>query len=382
MDPGQLDYAPPKNWQDFEDLCHRLWRYEWDCKDIQKHGRSGQEQMGVDIYGIPSGKTQYRGIQCKLKSRQGGVATQLTRTEIEREVAEAEKFNPPLAQLIIATTAPSDTKIQEIVRELSASQIAEGKFAIEIYSWQEILHRIVNYPELLKLIAPSATAQHAPLLDLRLVHPANGTYVLPAARDKMKDVGERKKDIEETAQKCGALKAAINDLLCLHSAETSFLRQVPVVLSLSNGGQQPANDIEVELSFLTDYAVSTSRNDGKPRLTLLSSSREDCENKTDKFKLVDLVYSSQWYPPARPENILPAYSTGQESLPVYEVSGQKRGFRARLKKLKHGKSINLQCVFVSFDYATTADVEIEYKVFADNMSLMSNGKLWVRVHDG
>jgi hypothetical protein len=381
MDPGQLDFAPPKNWQDFEDICHQLWRREWDCKGIQKHGRTGQKQKGVDIYGVPSGKSEFCGIQCKLKSRQGGELTQLTSSEIEQEVAEAESFEPPLAQLVIATTAPSDIKIQEFVRKLSASRTAKGKFAVEVYSWQEILLRIVNYPELLKLIAPATPQPLAPSLELKLTHPAAGTYAIPAARDRAKDLGERKKDIEEAAQKCGQLRAALNDLLCLHHAETSFLRQVPIILSLSNRGQQPADDIEVELSFLRDDEVSTSRNDGKPKLTLLTCGQEDWEKETDKFKLVSLIYKSRWYPPAKPENALPSYSPGEESLQVHKADGQKRQFRARLKKLKQGKSINLQCFFVSFHYAASSDIEIEYNIFADNMPFVANGKISVRVDD-
>ena len=45
---------PPANWNDFEDLCHKLWRSIWGDPNTQKHGRKGQAQHGVDIYGKPS----------------------------------------------------------------------------------------------------------------------------------------------------------------------------------------------------------------------------------------------------------------------------------------------------------------------------------------
>ena len=45
---------PPANWNDFEDLCHKLWRSIWGDPNTQKHGRRGQAQHGVDIYGKPS----------------------------------------------------------------------------------------------------------------------------------------------------------------------------------------------------------------------------------------------------------------------------------------------------------------------------------------
>ena len=57
----------PSNWQDFESLCKKLWGEIWNCPEIKKNGRSGQIQLGVDIYGVPAGKSRYCGIQCKAK---------------------------------------------------------------------------------------------------------------------------------------------------------------------------------------------------------------------------------------------------------------------------------------------------------------------------
>jgi hypothetical protein len=51
MDMQQLILHPPRDWQVFEDLCRALWEREWRCATIQQHGRSGQTQLGVDIYG-------------------------------------------------------------------------------------------------------------------------------------------------------------------------------------------------------------------------------------------------------------------------------------------------------------------------------------------
>jgi len=154
MEPQQLDLAPPKNWQDFEDLCHALWELEWSCPTIQKHGRSGDNQSGVDIYGKPAGDRRYHGIQCKVKSRQGTKLPKLTRREIEAEIEEAKKFEPPLAQLIIATTAPSDKKIQKFAREVSAKHAAIGLFSVDVLSWHEIQLRIAKYPELVERLLP------------------------------------------------------------------------------------------------------------------------------------------------------------------------------------------------------------------------------------
>ena len=71
----------PENWQDFERLCKKLWGEIWNCSDtIMRHGRNGQSQCGVDIYGTPNGGIEYYGIQCKGKDNY--TQAQLTTKEI------------------------------------------------------------------------------------------------------------------------------------------------------------------------------------------------------------------------------------------------------------------------------------------------------------
>lgn len=128
----------PQNWQDFEELCLRIWRDEWSCPEIIKNGRLGQKQFGVDVYGIPEGKQGYYGIQCKLM-HEGGV---ITEGEIETIVREAEQFSPTLYSMYIATTARKDATIEEIVRLRNTERLKLGKFGINIFFWEDIELRI------------------------------------------------------------------------------------------------------------------------------------------------------------------------------------------------------------------------------------------------
>lgn len=41
----------PNTWQEFEALTYDLFRREWKTDDAHMHGRSGQQQHGVDVYG-------------------------------------------------------------------------------------------------------------------------------------------------------------------------------------------------------------------------------------------------------------------------------------------------------------------------------------------
>lgn len=54
--PIQSEYRPPKSWEEFEDLCADLYVLIWKDPETQKHGRQGQPQGGIDIYGKRVGK--------------------------------------------------------------------------------------------------------------------------------------------------------------------------------------------------------------------------------------------------------------------------------------------------------------------------------------
>lgn len=127
----------PKNWQDFESLCKKLWGEIWKIQDtIKKNGRAGQPQSGVDIYGIPSGQMSYWGIQCKGKD--DFLKSKLTREEIDQEINKALSFNPPLAGFIFATTASKDVAIEEYIRLKDIENRTSGGFQILLFCWEDI----------------------------------------------------------------------------------------------------------------------------------------------------------------------------------------------------------------------------------------------------
>ncbi|WP_289161335.1 hypothetical protein [uncultured Parabacteroides sp.] len=128
----------PENWQDFEKLCKKLWGEVWDCSDtIQRNGRSGQKQCGVDVYGLPKGEIAYYGIQCKGKDDYTN--SQLTEKEIDAEIEKALNFKPKLKRFLFATTANKDVLIEEYIRERNILHIQKGLFEIYLSSWEDIV---------------------------------------------------------------------------------------------------------------------------------------------------------------------------------------------------------------------------------------------------
>ena len=67
-----VELPPPESWKEFEALCCDLWRRLWNDPATQRHGRQGQPQQGVDVFGRPERGGEWAGVQCKLKSQLAG----------------------------------------------------------------------------------------------------------------------------------------------------------------------------------------------------------------------------------------------------------------------------------------------------------------------
>lgn len=134
---SSMNIPPPKSWEEFEDICLSSFKLRWTSPNLTKHGRQGQAQNGVDIYGDDY-LGVFVGVQCKKYD------LELTKKTIEIEIESAEKFKPELKGFFIATTAPSDAKIQSAVRLISEKRVAAGKFPVGIFFWNDIVQDLAN----------------------------------------------------------------------------------------------------------------------------------------------------------------------------------------------------------------------------------------------
>lgn len=170
---ANLTFTPPTYWEEFEDLLLDLFRAEWNDPHTQKHGRSGQSQHGVDVYGQPDQKEKWAGVQAKKKDRLA--ASTVTVRELVSEVNKAKKFMPQLSEFILATTGKRDKNIQEKARLLTEAHQKEGLFRVHVYSWEDIedlLHKHLDickrrYPELFPkdgLVEAVDRIEHAQML--------------------------------------------------------------------------------------------------------------------------------------------------------------------------------------------------------------------------
>ncbi|MDV3636992.1 hypothetical protein [Elizabethkingia meningoseptica] len=146
-----VNIHPPKNWQDFETLCLKMWGEIWNIPhEIEFNSDNSQGQNGVDIYGPIDNGLKYNGIQCKNKKLNliDGKPNRISIQDIQAEIEKAKSFIPSLNKLIIATSLPKDQKIEEYVRTQSIKNIENGNFSIQICFWEFFERKLVEFPNI------------------------------------------------------------------------------------------------------------------------------------------------------------------------------------------------------------------------------------------
>lgn len=160
---SSLNIPTPKNWDEFEDICLSSFKLRWTSPNLTKYGRQGQAQNGIDIYGEDN-LGRFVGIQCK------NYELELTTKVVEEEIEKAEKFKPEVKAFFIATTAPSDTKIQSAIRLISGKRVAADKFPVGIFFWNDIIQELANNE--------AVFGKHFPQLNIKGTNTQNGQKLI------------------------------------------------------------------------------------------------------------------------------------------------------------------------------------------------------------
>lgn len=134
---------PVAYWQDFEDLIKRLFQSKYPGEIVQKYGRSGQYQAGIDVYV----STIDVGVQCKKKDQLAG--SSLGIKEIQVEVKKALQHSPPLKKYFICYTGQKDKKLQDEAKKISDKHKKRGLFEVVVMSWEDINEEIWDQSEVL-----------------------------------------------------------------------------------------------------------------------------------------------------------------------------------------------------------------------------------------
>ena len=141
MNPYSIN--PPTSEDRFEEMCLALMKRHWSRKGLERFGKRGERQFGVDILDT-LGESPLYAAQCKLKEQW----KTLEPSEIETEVKKAKSFPSKLDHYVILTSAKVSTAAQLTVQAINQQHRAAALFTVEVYHWNRLTDLIRQYPEI------------------------------------------------------------------------------------------------------------------------------------------------------------------------------------------------------------------------------------------
>ncbi len=134
-------FPKPKDWEAFEDIINDVFSRKYHTDNLQRYGRRGQKQKGVDIAGLID--RGVIGIQCKHHATKG-----ITTGEVDAEVKKSEHFKPELSEYVIATSAPRDAVVHAHALSLSKARKEKSRYPITVKFWEDVCEWLFEHPDL------------------------------------------------------------------------------------------------------------------------------------------------------------------------------------------------------------------------------------------
>lgn len=184
------EFRRPDRYEDFETNCMKLGKVLINTSNVNKVGRKGQPQKGVDVWGYRDRNIEHVvGIQCKLKS----LGKELDEAEVRDEWNKALTFNYEIKEFFILTTADNDVKMEEMARDLSLELFKSTGRSVEFYvwGWQRICDEIVDYPDLIRAFDPDYgpySREHSEKLDDVLIGQGQAAVQLDVMTEMVRKV--------------------------------------------------------------------------------------------------------------------------------------------------------------------------------------------------
>lgn len=141
MNPYSIN--PPTLDETFEEVCLAILKRHWSRAGLERFGKKGERQFGVDILDT-LGESPLYAAQCKLKEEW----KTLEPAEIQAEVDKAKTFPSKLDHYAILTSAKVSTAAQLKVQAINRAHRGAGLFSVEVFHWNRISDLIRQYPEI------------------------------------------------------------------------------------------------------------------------------------------------------------------------------------------------------------------------------------------
>jgi pimeloyl-ACP methyl ester carboxylesterase len=171
-----------------------------------------------------------------------------------------------------------------------------------------------------------------------------------------------------------------------HERETFAMRTVILGLEVANAGNMPATKIELELQISSRHRISTSPITGFSASigTMLPIPPEtvDATIVNPDLDALREIEDRKWYSgETRPQDS--SWADDRVMLVEKKRTGDEApwAFRSMSFELRQGRSIRMKPLYVCFEYDPTHDLEISYKLSAENLPGITDGYLRVSVTD-
>lgn len=159
-----LEFPKPSGWADLENLTVMLAEHQYGAVNVQRYGRPGQSQNGVDVVAntLRLQDNVRIGYQCKL-------VQSLTQSDVESECSLAKNFTPALDRYVIVTSLPRDAKLQSSVLGIPDTKYG---FPVVIWFWDDLNEKLnrtaeaaqTYFAKIMLEAQPAAAASHAEAL--------------------------------------------------------------------------------------------------------------------------------------------------------------------------------------------------------------------------
>jgi tetratricopeptide (TPR) repeat protein len=179
-------YRQPPNEDDFEEFCLTLLREHWNLPTLNRYGRRGERQHGVDLLDTGGGIV-LRAVQCKHHDQ----TKTLPPKELADEVEKASGFPEPIGEFYLLTTAKKSVHAQKRVRTINREHTANGRFVVHLLTWDDVERIIDDCPagqDFLGVQAPHAMRRllRTELQPIQQLVGAQGTELHAAELDDAK----------------------------------------------------------------------------------------------------------------------------------------------------------------------------------------------------
>jgi predicted Zn-dependent protease len=126
-------FPQPSNEDDFELLCLRFLRELWKCPTLNRYGKRGERQHGIDLID-EAGVAPLRAVQSKHHEPDKTIPP----AEITAEVNKALGAGLPIDEYYILTTARKTVQGQTAVIRINREHAADNRFKVFLWTWEEI----------------------------------------------------------------------------------------------------------------------------------------------------------------------------------------------------------------------------------------------------